>query len=413
MDNVEMGSTGRTDGVTADEDALLAAFVSRAGRDDPYPVYRELLRLPVLPRLGDGSLMITRFADCSAALRSPDVGHSDDVGAGRVADWRDHLSLYMFGTCLLGLDPPVHTRLRRVVSGVFTVRRVAALRPAVTGFVHELLENLSDGTDFVREFAFPLPIAVIGELVGVPRADQPPFQRLARDWTQVLDITTPRVLARADAAAAEIRSYLADLAEERRIRPRDDLMSALVAPAGGADRLTPDELLTMAALLFAAGFETASHLLGNGLVTLLNHPDQLRWWRSTSDPGAAERAVDELLRFDAPVQIARRKVLRPSLIGDTEVAAGEKLTVCLGAANRDPTRFTDPDRLDLSRAEGGSLAFGAGVHYCLGGPLARLEGQVAFPALLRRFPNLALAGPGVRRVSLTLRGYQRLPVATR
>jgi cytochrome P450 len=388
-------------------DTLLSAFVSRAGRDDPYPVYRELLALPVLPRLGDGSLMVTRFADCSAVLRSPDVGHSDDVGGERVADWRDHPSLLLFGTSLLGLDPPVHTRLRRIVSGAFTPRRVAALRPAVAGVVHELLERLSGETDFISAFAFPLPSAVIGELLGVPRADQPPFQQLARDWTHALDVTTPRVLARADRAAIEMQSYLGGLADERRGRPRDDLMSALVAVT--PDGLGREEVVTMAALLFAAGFETATHLLGNGLVALLGHPDECGRWRSAPDE-LAETAVDELLRFDSPVQIARRKALRSITIGDTQVAAGEKLTVCLGAANRDPARFADPDRFDLTRAEGGSLAFGAGIHYCLGAPLARLEGQVAFPALFRRYPRLALAGPGMRRVSLTLRGYQRLPV---
>lgn len=394
-----------TDTVAAD--TLLAAFVSRAGRDDPYPVYRELLALPGLPRLGDGSLMITRYTDCSDVLRSPDVGHSDDVGGGRVPDWRDHPALLLFGTGLLGLDPPVHTRLRRIVSGAFTPRRAAGLRPAISGVVDDLLDGLAAGADFVSAFAFPLPIAVIGELLGVPRADQPPFQQLARDWTHVLDVTTPRVLARADAAAVEIRSYLGDLAAERRARPRGDLMSALVATE--PDGLGPDEVVTMAALLFAAGFETATHLLGNGLVALLGAPDQLARWRSAPD-ALAEPAVDELLRFDSPVQIARRKALRPLNVGGVPVAAGEKLTVCLGAANRDPARFTDPDRLDLGRAQGGSLAFGAGIHYCLGAPLARLEGQVAFPALFRRYPRIALAGPGMRRVSLTLRGYQRLPV---
>lgn len=392
---------------TATADPLLAAFVSRAGRDDPYPVYRELLAVPGLPRLGDGSLMITRYADCSDVLRSPDVGHSDDVGGGRVPDWREHPALLLFGTGLLGLDPPAHTRLRRIVSGAFTPRRTAALGPAIAAVVDELLDGLGPGSDFVTAFAFPLPIAVIGELLGVPRADQPPFQHLAREWTHVLDVTTPRALARADAAAIEIRSYLSDLAAERRARPRGDLMSALVAT--GPDGLDPDEVVTMAALLFAAGFETATHLLGNGLVALLEAPDQLARWQSASDELAGS-AVDELLRYDSPVQIARRKALRPLVVGGTEVAAGEKLTVCLGAANRDPARFTDPDRLDLGRTQGGSLAFGAGIHYCLGAPLARLEGRIAFPALFRRHPRIALAGPGVRRVSLTLRGYQRLPV---
>ena len=178
--------------------------------------------------------------------------------------------------------------------------------------------------------------------------------------------------------------------------------------AEGDDPLTRDELLTMAALLLAAGFETATHLLGNGLVALLHHQDQLELLRDA--PELAPKAVEEILRFDSSVQIARRKVLRDTSIAGVPVPSGQRLVVCLGAANRDPARFADPDRLDLARTDGGSVSFGGGIHYCLGAPLARLEGQVAFPALIRRFPKLTLREPVHRRVSLTLRGYLRLPV---
>jgi cytochrome P450 len=248
---------------------------------------------------------------------------------------------------------------------------------------------------------------VIGELLGVPAGDQSQFQHLAREWTQVLDVTTPRILARGDAAAAEIRCYLSDLAQRRRRRPQADLLSALLVGEGD-ERLSEDQLLTMAALLFAAGFETATHLLGNGLVALLRHPgamDQLR-----RSPELACTAVEELLRFDSSVQIARRVVLRDTAIGGVPVGPGQRLVVCLGAANHDPDRFADPGRLDLARADGGPMSFGGGIHYCLGAPLARLEAQVAFLALVQRFPQLTLHEPLHHRASLTVRGFLRIPV---
>jgi cytochrome P450 len=398
--------------VGARVEALLAELVSRAGRDDPYPVYAALRREAPVARTADGALLLTRFDDCSAALRDAAIGHGDPAAAEHVAglvDWRDHLSLRQFRTSMLSVDPPGHTRLRRLVSGAFTPRRVAALQPFIEALTDELLDAMPAEGDFIAAFAFPLPIAVIGELLGVPRADQAQFQHLAREWTQVLDVTTPRILARADQAAAEIRDYLRALADERRASPRDDLLSALLQ-SGGDDPMTNDELLTMAALLFAAGFETATHLLGNGLVALHRNPDQLERWRRSPEPAAG--AVEELLRYDSSVQIARRQVLRDTAIAGVPMSAGQRLIVCLGAANRDPARFDDPDRLDLGRTDGGSLSFGGGIHYCLGAPLARLEGQVAFPALIRRFPDLTIGEPLHRRVSLTLRGYLRLPVRT-
>ncbi len=402
MGTVAAGSRG---------EQLMAELVSRAGREDPYPVYAALRAEAPVAVAGDGSLLLTRYRDCWAALRDPAIGHGDPASletVGGITDWRDHLSLWQFQTSMLALDPPSHTRLRRLVSDAFTPRRVAALRGTIETTTGRLMDDLADGADFIAGFAFPLPIAVIGELLGVPAVDQPQFQHLAKDWTQVLDVTTPRILTRADAAAGEIRHYLSCLVDERRRDPRDDLLSALIA-GEGVDRLQGDELLTMAALLFAAGFETATHLLGNGLVTLLRHPAELDRWRRSTE--LAPSAVDELLRYDSSVQIARRVALRDTSIGGTDVPAGRTIIVCLGAANRDPERYPDPDRLDLGRSDGAPLSFGAGVHYCLGALLARLEGQVAFPALIERFPDLRVGGSLRHRASMTVRGYSRIPVS--
>src|SRR6476619_1664039 len=282
-------------------ESLLSDLVSRAGRDDPYPVYAALRREAPIARSPEGSLLPTRSADCSAALRDPNIGHGDPTDEQDVAgltDWREHLSLRQFRTSMLSIDPPSHTRLRRLVSGAFTPRRVAGLQPFIATSTEQLLDEMAPECDFIATFAFPLPIAVIGELLGVPRADQSQFQHLARDWTQVLDVTTPRILARADVAAGHIREYLAALAAERRTDPRDDLISALQrsdSDLGKGGSLTQDELLTMAALLFAAGFETATHLLGNALVALVRNRDQLELLART--PEVAPAAIDELLRF--------------------------------------------------------------------------------------------------------------------
>jgi cytochrome P450 len=218
------------------------------------------------------------------------------------------------------------------------------------------------------------------------------------------------VLERADPAAATIRDYLAGLVAERRRRPGDDLLSALVAVEEAGDQLTEEELLTTAALLFAAGFETTTNLLANGLVALLEHPAQAALLRER--PDLAQPAVEELLRYDSPVQLITRVVGEPVELGGIAVEAGERVVAYLGAGNRDPERFEDPDELRLDRADNAPLSFGGGIHYCLGASLARLEAQVALPALLRRFPRLAPAGPPRRRDSLSIKGFTELRVAT-
>ena len=386
---------------------LLAELTTLQGREDPYPRYARLREISPLVRAADGALVVTRHADCAAVVRDGRLGHmpTEMLGFIGLADWAEHPALRLLFTSMLTLNPPDHTRLRRLVSSAFTARRVQALRPAVESMVGNLLDDLDGDADFVPAFAFPLPVNVIGELLGVPAADRAPFQTLIGDWSQVLEVLSPEVLEKADPAAAAVRDYLAGLAAERRRKPADDLISALVAAEEQGDRLTEDELLTMAALLFAAGFETTTNLLSNGLVALLANPGQ-----HPALHGDPATAVEELLRYDTSVQIVVRVVYEDIELGGVSVDAGERVVAYLGAGNRDPERFTDPNRLDLARRDNAPLSFGGGIHYCLGAPLARLEAQVAFPALLRRFPALALTGEPARRDSLTIRGYTALPV---
>jgi cytochrome P450 len=399
---------------------LLDELTTAAGREDPYPRYRRLREISPVVRAEDGALVVTRYADCAHVARDARFAHlpPDMLAFLGFPDWTEHPALRMFYTSLLIQNPPDHTRLRRLVSGAFTARRVQALRPAIERMVEDLLDGLDGTVDFVERFAFPLPVNVIGELLGVPAGDRAQFQSLVRDWTQVLEILTPEALRTADPAAATIRDYLAGLVAERRRTyaadpdaPAADLLSALVAVEEAGDQLTGEELLTTAALLFAAGFETTTNLLSNGLVALLANPAQLAALRDW--PDLAQPAVEELLRFDSPVQLISRVVVDPVELGGIPIDGGERVVAYLGAGNRDPERFAEPDRLQLARVGDPPLSFGGGIHYCLGAPLARLEAQIALPALLRRFPRLALSGTPQRRESLTIKGFVRLPVDLR
>ncbi|MEN3309362.1 MAG: hypothetical protein V7603_5564 [Micromonosporaceae bacterium] len=391
---------------------LLDELTTLTGRKDPYPRYARLRRISAIVRAEDDALVVTRYADCAAVARDPRFVHMppDMLAFLGYPDWAEGPALGQMFRSMLVLNPPDHTRLRRLVSGAFTARRVQALRPAVARMVDDLLDAMTGEVDFIGAFAFPLPVNVIGELLGVPAEDRAQFQPLVRDWTQIMEVLTPDVVSHADRAAAAIRDYLADLVAQRRRRPSGDLISALIAEGEVGDRLSEDELITMSGLLFAAGFETTSNLLANSLAALLAHPEQLRLLRERPDLGQA--AVEELVRFDSPVQLITRVVADPVELGGTEVAEGERVVAYLGAGNRDPERFADPDELRLDRADNAPLSFGGGIHYCLGAPLARLEAQVALPALARRFPRLALAGAPEHRDSLSIKGFSRLPVDT-
>lgn len=400
--------------VSARESAMvaevMAALASPEGQADPYPHYARLRAFGPVVTAPDGAAVVLGYRACAAVLRDHKLTKSPALAlaAAGYPDWAERPSLRMMFGSILMLNPPVHTRLRSIVSGAFTARRVAALRPAVQHIVDDLCDQLAGGTDFVATIAFPLPVTVIGELLGIPAADRAQFQTLVHDWAMVLELLSPLAVDKADVAATRIADYLEHLAGERRLHPRDDLVSALVE-GEGEDRLSSEELVTMLALLLAAGFETTTGLLTNGLLALLSHPDQAAWLRA--HPQAADRAVDELLRYDSPVQMlfGRKAEDRLELPG-VSLDPGQRVITLLGAANRDPEAFDDPDALRLDRTGPAHVSFGGGIHYCLGAPLARLEASVAFPTLLNRFPGLALAGPPVHRKGLALHGHTALPV---
>ncbi|MFR9776206.1 cytochrome P450 [Micromonospora sp. MS34] len=410
--------------------------MSPAGRVNPYPTYEQLrAHGPIVPA-GPVFYLVTGYAEADAILRDARFGVMDDGLRDQfMPGWRESPAALSISRSMLRTNPPDHSRMRRLAAGAFTPRRIAAMRDVVAAQADELIDRMlargRDGTpvDFQAEFAYPLPVGVICALLGVPAADRPLFRRWATDLTGILEPEiTPEELAVADRGASELRAYFTELVEARRRAPADDLTTALVqahdadghdpasAPAGGAtdrmradgDRLSGDELLANLVVLLVAGFETTTNLLGNGLVVLLEHPRAAAALRD--HPEFAPGYVEELLRYDSPVQLTSRMSTAPARHGDVDLPAGTWTIVLLGAANRDPRRYPEPDRFDPWRPQVHPLSFGAGPHYCLGAALARLEAQVAFPLLLRRLPGLALAGTPERRVRLTLRGYATLPV---
>jgi len=348
-------------------------------------------------------------------LRDPaclvaDAARYDKVLPG----WRDHPAMTI--DSLLSLNPPQHSRIRRLMSAGFSQRRVGSLEPAVTALADGLLDAMADrghggrAVEFMHDFAFLLPVSVICELIGIPAADREQFRPLARALVATLEpLSTSQQWAAADAAATELAGYFSALAAERRRAPADDLISMLVGISDAGDgRLSDSELLDNLSLLLVAGFETTANLLGNGLRVILGDPLFGADVATGVLPVAA--FVEEVLRFDSPVQLTSRRRGEPAELAGVQVTPDDEILVLLGAANRDPRRFNEPHRFNPARADGGPLSFGAGPHFCLGAALARLEAAVAFPRLLRRFPQIAPAGDPVRRDGLVLRGYESLPV---
>jgi cytochrome P450 len=391
-----VGVLGAEDCLSPADRILLQLFKPKSP-DDPYPLYHELRALAPLHRSALGVSFATRFDDCAHILRDPTFVKFPVLG--------------IRSTSMLSANPPEHTRLRGLVSKAFTARTVEALRPGIERRVKSLLDAVDSQTavDFMTSVGFPLPISVIGELLGVPPEDRAQFHGLVRDSTANLEFgATPDDRARADRARAIIDAYFVELFAERRARPVDDLISALIGARDAGDRLSEDELLSTVVLIFAAGFETTTNLLGNGVAALLAHPHL--WPRLRQHPDLVTAFVEETLRYDASIQVQGRQATVDVELSGTAVAAGEAVTTFLGAANRDPARFDQPDRFDVDRPNNQHLSFGRGIHFCIGASLARLEAHLAFRALLERFGRIEAAGPPQRRPGLTFRGFTSLPV---
>lgn len=374
---------------------------------DPYQHYRAMGAAEKLRRTEVGLWVTTSYDLCGRILRDPRFGHRPSDG--RV--WREDVSRRR---SFLTMDPPDHTRLRRLVSKAFSARLIERLRPRIETLVEELLAEATGPVDLIATLAYPLPVILISELLGVPPEDHERFKRWSDALARGLDpdfLLPAGDIAERDQARQEFADYFRTLLALRRAEPREDLLSALVAVSDGGDALTEDELLATCVLLLVAGHETTVNLIGNGALALLRHPDQLAWFRA--HPEAAPGAVEELLRYDPPVQLTLRAALEDVLLDGAVVKQGEMVLLLTGAANRDRgVFFPDPDRLDLSRATERHLAFGLGIHFCLGAPLARLEGQIALTRLFTR--DVRLTGEDLHyRANLVLRGLAALPVTIR
>jgi len=389
-------------------------------QSDPYTPYARLRSEDPVHYVETGPLrfyVVTRYDDVVSVLRDPAYSAEKfpermiaDAMAGPDKSFAA-LARAVSGMMLIK-DPPDHTRLRALVSKAFTPRVVEGLRPRVEGIVDELLEAAegAGGMDAIRDLAAPLPVIVIAELLGVPSADRAKFKRWSDQMVPFIDGTLRDAgLVEAARGAEGLEAYFREFIHARRKDPRNDLMSGLIAAKEGDDAISEIELVATSLLLLGAGHETTTNLIGNGLLALLRHPAE--WARLRREPGLAKSAVEELLRFDSPVQLTSRVPRREVTLHGRRISAGIEVNVVLGSANRDPEQFPDADRLDLARTENRHVAFGHGPHFCLGAPLARLEAQVAFSRLVERFPSLhAATEEDSWRPGLVLRGLRALPV---
>ncbi len=384
-------------------------------RDNPYPHYPALLSgSPRKFNIFIPTTLVARYDDCLAVLRDPE--HFSSRPPAMLQQLRAEFGPFAGATTMLDSDPPVHTRMRRLVSRAFTPRRIKDIEPRIRAIADELLDRIArEGSfDLMDEFAGPLPVIVIAEMLGVPPEEHTQF----KTWSnQIIEGGRGafRGVAPGDqvkTTSQELRAYLTAQIERRRREPGDDLITALVQAHDEGGALAADELLAFVVLLLLAGNETTTNLIGNGTLALMRHPDQLS--RLRGDLSLIPTAIDEMLRFDSPVQSTVRTCAIATNVGGTDVAIGELLFVILAAANHDPRRFPNPDAFDVARTPNDHLAFGEGIHFCLGANLARLEGAIAISSMLERFPKLRLANPDALlqyRGSYLLRGLKTLPMS--
>jgi pimeloyl-[acyl-carrier protein] synthase len=385
---------------------------------NPYPFYDRLrTEDPVHWSERFGSWLLTRYADVSMTLRDARLSANrtgvfmkqlPEGMSQSLEPLRDHLATWMSHS-----DPPSHTRLRDLVSRAFTPGMVESMRSHIQEIVNELLDAVQDkhGIDIIRDIAYPLPAAVISDMLGVPPDGREQFKQWAEDimaFTGGGALALPRIAEKAQKSLFEMDDYFGSLIRERRRQPQDDLISALTRIEEQGDRLTEEDLLGLCDQLLTAGHDTTRNLIGNGMLALLQNEDQLQKLRQ--DPSLIVSAVEELLRFDSPLQRQTRVAKEDFELRGNAIRKGQPILSMLGAANRDPSQFKDPNRLDICRRNNGHLAFGSGIHYCLGAPLSRLEGQIAFNSIVQRFPTIRLANPVQHwRENMSVRGLASLP----
>ncbi|HEX4061766.1 MAG TPA: cytochrome P450 [Streptosporangiaceae bacterium] len=401
--------------LTTDAGHLVGQLVTPAGRERPYPLYQQLHAHGQAAEIPGGLVLVCGHAEAVAALRDPRLAVEDAAWLDRIFPaWREHPSRVLLNNSMVFVNGRDHEQMRCLVSRTFTARRVDELRPAIARRVNSLLDRLADlggggaAVEYMAEFAFLMPLNVICDLLGVPEADRVGFREPIASLAAVIEPGSLNTdLSAADRAAEELAGYFAGLIADRRSHPRTDLLTAMTSVNDRADRPLSEECLVANAIfLLLAGFESTIGLLGNGLMLLLERPAALARLRAC--PQEAPAFVEEMLRCEAPVQLTGRRASAGTEVGGIDVPAGGSVIVLMGAANRDPRRFADPDRFDPDRPDNQPLSFGGGVHYCLGARLARLEAQVAFPLLLRRFPRVALAGTPIHLDRLNLRAYATL-----
>ena len=384
---------------------------------NPYPAYRQLRETAPVWRSPFGRAFLTRYEDSALLLRDRRLGKDYSEPEALIRRFgptaMQEPAVIELSHMMLMKDPPDHTRLRGLVTKVFTARKIEEMRPGIQAITDGLLDKVakSGEMDAIRDLAFPLPVLVICELLGVPEEDRARFVNATASGAALLNPVPPtrEELDRANEGTLATGAYFEALFDLRRKEPRDDLLSLLVQAEESGDRLTTDELRANVTLLFAAGHETTVNLIGNGLWSLLGNRAQ--WELLRENPALIPNAIEEILRYECPVQAVARSAAEPITFGGVTFQKGELIVALIGAANRDPDVFADPDRLDVTRERLRPLSFGGGIHFCIGAQLARMEAEVVFSTVLRRMPNIALVdrGPPQWRESFTLRGLTTLP----
>jgi len=375
---------------------------------NPYPTYRALRENAPVKRLPNGSCFLTRYDDLVSAYKSTRV-FSSDKKKEFAPKYGDSLLYEHHTTSLVFNDPPAHTRVRRLIMGALSPRAIAGMEPDLVKLVDRLLDTMAEkrDVDLIGDFAAAIPIEVIGNLLDVPHDDREPL----RDWSLAIlgalePVISAEAFARGNRAVKDFLAYLEILVARRRAKPGNpdrDVLTRLIQGEDNGERLTEKELLHNCIFLLNAGHETTTNLIGNGLVALSNHPAEKR--RLIDDPVLIKTAIEEMLRFESSNQLGNRMAVEPVELGGITLPAGTPLTLCIGAANRDPKQFPDPERLDIGRTPNRHLAFGTGAHQCAGMALARLEGAIAISRLLARFPDYALRGEPVRGGRVRFRGF--------